>query len=323
LWRRRWYAGAGRQRRLDRPVISVGNLSMGGRGKTPTTACLARLLLAAGERPSILSRGYARRTVEDGAVVVSDGRHVLADVERSGDEPLMLARDVAGAAVVVCEQRVLAGVLAERALGCTVHLLDDGFQHLELARDVDIVIVSGADLDDRPVPRGWLREPIAAVAAADAIVIDEPDETRVADARAAIARVSNRRVFTMHRTLGEPVPLEHGRGMPARREPVLAVAGIARPERFRRSLELAGWVVADVLAFRDHHWFTPADLARIAETASRAGASAVLTTTKDAMRLLVHRPLPMACAHVPLTVTIGGAGECDAWLADRLYEARA
>src|SRR5436309_5542440 len=105
--RRRWYARPGRQHRLRRPVVSVGNLSFGGRGKTPLSAHIARLLMDAGERPAILTRGYARRRPADGVVVVSDGEHILADVDRSGDEPFQLARDLPGTCVLVCEQRSL------------------------------------------------------------------------------------------------------------------------------------------------------------------------------------------------------------------------
>src|SRR5204863_6685133 len=123
------------------PIVSIGNIAMGGRGKTPLVAHVARLLVAAGERPAILSRGYARADRADGVVVVSDGDHLQADVARGGDEPFMLARQLPGVAVLVAEDRALAGRLAERAFGVTVHLLDDGFQHLQLARDADIVLV--------------------------------------------------------------------------------------------------------------------------------------------------------------------------------------
>jgi len=118
------------------PTVSVGNIAMGGRGKTPVVAHIARLLIEAGERPAILSRGYRRRRPEDGAVIVSDGTHILADIDRSGDEPLMLARMVPGAAVVVCEVRTVAAALASRVLRTTVNLLDDGFQHRAMRRDV-------------------------------------------------------------------------------------------------------------------------------------------------------------------------------------------
>ena len=150
-------AARARAHRLARPVISIGNISMGGRGKTPLAALVAQMLVDAGERPSILSRGYGREIASDGVTVVSDGHAVLSDLAHSGDEPLMLARAVPGAALLVCEQRALAGTLAERALGCTVHVLDDGFQHHQLHRDIDIVIVTAEDLAGRPMPFGKLR----------------------------------------------------------------------------------------------------------------------------------------------------------------------
>ncbi len=131
---------------------------MGGRGKTPLAALVARLLVAAGERPAILSRGYGRRTREDGVVIVSDGTHMLADLDRSGDEPLMLARAVPGAAVLVCEQRAIAAALARRVLGATVLVLDDGFQHRSMRRDLDLVVVAPEDLRGRRAPFGRLRE---------------------------------------------------------------------------------------------------------------------------------------------------------------------
>ena len=135
-------------------ALSVGNLAFGGRGKTPLVAMLARHFLARGERPAILSRGYARRRPEAGAVVVSDGRHLLADLDRAGDEPLMLARAVPGAIVVVCDVRSIAAALARRVLGATVLILDDGFQHRALARDLDLVVVTPEDLQGRRAPVG-------------------------------------------------------------------------------------------------------------------------------------------------------------------------
>src|SRR5205085_10887183 len=146
-WRRAWYtAEPRRRRRLDRPVISVGNLRVGGSGKTPIVAYIARLLSAAGERPAILTRGYARRVARDGVTIVSDGTRVVADLDSAGDEPLMLAQGLPAVPVLVGADRYLSGRLAERRLGATVHLLDDGFQHLELAREVDLLLVSEDDL---------------------------------------------------------------------------------------------------------------------------------------------------------------------------------
>ena len=153
--RRAWYGGRPRRiRQLAQPVISVGNLTVGGSGKTPVVAALARLLIAVGERPAILTRGYGRRRGADGVVVVSSGHEVLVPTLQSGDEPQMLARALPGVPVLVSGDRHLAGRLAERTFGCTVHLLDDGFQHVQLARDVDLLVISTADLDERLLPWG-------------------------------------------------------------------------------------------------------------------------------------------------------------------------
>jgi tetraacyldisaccharide 4'-kinase len=154
-------------------VVSVGNIAFGGRGKTPTVAHIARLLVEMGERPAVLSRGYGRRIVEDGVVVVSDGRRLLADVDRAGDEPLMLARDLPGIPVLVCEQRAVAGALARHRFGCTALVLDDGFQHRQMARDVDVVLVAPEDLTGRRAPFGRLRESPSVLARADALIWTE------------------------------------------------------------------------------------------------------------------------------------------------------
>jgi len=315
---RRWYALPGRQVRLRRPVISVGNLSFGGRGKTPLTAYIAGLLVGAGERPAILSRGYGRRCREDGVVVVSDGARVLADVDRAGDEPLMLAREVPGACVLVSEQRALAGALAERVFGATVHVLDDGFQHLALARDVDIVIVAEADLRDRAMPFGRLREPIEALGCADAVI----GEANGAEPAFEMPPAGGARTFTLRRTIGEPSALEPERGWTSPDRRVVALAGIAEPARFTRALAAAGWRVVETLAFADHHRYTPSDLSRLAAISARAQAP-VLTTLKDAMRLLAMRPLAAAVAAIPLSVAVEPDAPFRTWLFDRLREARA
>ena len=168
--RRSWYERHPQaQRSLDHPVISVGNLSVGGSGKTPIVATLVRLLLAMGHRPAILSRGYARRHTVDGVVVVHDGERVLVPVEHSGDEPQMLARALPGVPVLVCPDRHLAGRCAERKFGCTMMLLDDGFQHLSLGREVDLLVMPASDLDEGVLPSGRLREPLDAASSADGI----------------------------------------------------------------------------------------------------------------------------------------------------------
>lgn len=301
-------------------MVSVGNIAMGGRGKTPVVAHIARLLIEAGERPAILSRGYRRRRHEDGVVIVSDGHRLCADLDRAGDEPLMLARMVPGAAVLVCDVRAMAAALAERQLNVTVHVLDDGFQHQSLRRDVDVVVVRPDDLRGRRVPFGMLRSPVSSLQRAHAVVIEGDERSLI-----GIARTSDDgpfRMFTMTRALGTPDPLEPSRPWPAGRWPVVALAGIAEPLRFARALQAGGWHVAQTMGFADHHPYSARDVERIAAVVRETGAGAVLTTTKDAMRLLPLRPLPVPFAAVPLDVTIDPPDQFRAWLLERVDEAR-
>jgi tetraacyldisaccharide 4'-kinase len=310
--RRGWYARHPEARRaLARPVVSVGNLVVGGSGKTPLVAHLARLLREAGERPSILTRGYGRTAPVDGVVVVHDGERLRADLGRSGDEPLMLARSV-GAAVLVSPDRYLAGRLAEARLGCTVHLLDDGFQHLALARDVDLLIVDREDLEERLLPFGRLREPIDAARHADALL--------VANGEGGHAFGAAVRTFDLVRRPGAIRCI--GAAAIAPGDPVVLVAAVARPDRFRAEADAAGWAVREALVFRDHHRFTARDVARMADRVRAAGARAVLTTEKDVMRLLPFRPLPFPLAWAPLEVTAAPAEAFRAWLLDRIRLAR-
>lgn len=316
--RRFWYERHPQaQRALDRPVISVGNLSVGGSGKTPVVAALARLLVTMGHRPAILSRGYARRRNVDGVVVVSDGERVLEPVEHSGDEPQMLARALPGVPVLVCPERHLAGRLAERQLGCTVLLLDDGFQHLVLGREVDLLIMPASDLDDAVLPSGRLREPLDSASAADGILVPGSDEDveRVAAAfdRMPVFRVSNHYEPLQHtHGASEDAPDESKADQPGAR--VVAVAGIARPARFFNALRAQGYEVVRELAFPDHHWYTTNDLERVTEAVRATGADLVVTTAKDAVRL----PRQTAWAVLPMTATIEPPDRFAAWLEERL-----
>lgn len=290
-----------RQRRLARPVISVGNLSVGGTGKTPVVAAIAQWLVDAGERPSILSRGYGRADAVDGVVVVSDGAQVRAGVDQSGDEPLMLARQVPGAAVCVSPERYLAGRLAEERLGCTVHVLDDGFQHIELARNLDVLVTTIGEIPNgRVMPMGRLREPIDAAARAHVLVVSDAT-AGAASAEAWTLGISQS--CGAVRKLGDPVAIGLKTDTTsAQAAKILAVAGIANPERFTRSLRESGWTVVSELTFPDHHRYTAADLAAIEARMKAAGADAVFTTDKDAVRLETLAP-SIPVYRVPLVVT--------------------
>lgn len=305
--RRRFERQPQRQRRLSRPVISVGNLSMGGTGKTPVVAAIAQWLIAQGQRPAILSRGYARADNVDGVVVVSDGQSIRSTIDQSGDEPLMLARQVPGAIVCVSPERYLSGTLAEQQLGATVHVLDDGFQHIELARDVDVLVTTVGEIPNgKVIPVGRLREPIDAAARAQVLVVS--DATAGAASAEAWALGISQSCAAV-RTLGEPIQV--GQPNAASGEPgaVLAVAGIARPERFFASLGDAGWNVVATMAFPDHHRYSDADVTAITAKMSTAGATAVFTTDKDAVRLeaLIEQDSGPHLYRVPLRVSFDPA----------------
>jgi tetraacyldisaccharide 4'-kinase len=323
--RRAWYArGPQRRRRLTQPVVSVGNLSVGGSGKTPAVASLARLLLAAGARPVILSRGYARRDPLDGVLVVSDGRLVFEPVERSGDEPQLLARTLPGVPVLVCDDRYLAGVLAERRFGATVLLLDDGFQHLELERDVDLLMVRPEDLKEELLPHGRLREPLSAAQAAHAIIVPGSFE----DTAQVAAVLGTIPVFTLGQEFATPRlvrpfgdSVQEGAFGSSRR--LVAVAGIARPERFFATVETLGWQIAQPMVYRDHHWFTRKDVETIHDAVQTLGAGGVITTEKDAVRLTsLALPHDTAWTYVPMRAAIEPADEFRTWFMARLGAAR-
>ena len=321
--RRAWYAGRpDTRRRLRRPVVSVGALSVGGSGKTPVVAHLAELLSRMNEHPAVLSRGYGRRRQLDGVVVVRTAGDdaVRAELDTAGDEPLMLARRLSGVSVLVCADRYPAGVLAERRLGATVHLLDDGFQHLSLDRDVDLLVVGAHDLDDpRTVPGGRLRERPDSARAAHALVV----ETESADEACQLAaQFGVAEGFHFTRRLGTPRDAVTGAPHePVAGEPVLVVAGIARPKEFAEGLRLIGYTPADVMGFRDHHRYTARDLDAITASARTLGATRVLTTEKDLVRLLPYAPFDPPLAWVPLSVTVEPAERFQRWLGDRLAAA--
>lgn len=280
--------------RLGGPVISVGSLSVGGSGKTPAVAMVAAMLHRHGLPVAVLSRGYGGSFAGD-ALVVSDGESVLAGAVEAGDEPVMLARDLPGVVVAVGPRRDRVGHAIEARFGRRVHVLDDGFQHLRLHRDLDLLCVTAADLEDQPLPAGRLRESVAAAARADAILLEADGESRV------IASWPSDRVFRLRRRVlgffgrdGRPVPPPEG---------PLLLAGIARPDRFRKDAAHLLYSLAGEWIFPDHHRYSAADLAEIESRAREVRADAILTTAKDAERLPPEwQPLPVVvlriCAEV-------------------------
>jgi tetraacyldisaccharide 4'-kinase len=254
-------------KRLRWPVVSIGNLSVGGAGKTPLVICLAQLLKREGYHPDVLSRGYGRsqQTVErvDPA----------GSADRFGDEPLLIARSI-GAPVYVGASRYEAGVLAEsEPAGSGVHLLDDGFQHRELARDLDIVVMHRSDLQQRLLPAGRMREPLASLRRADVVVLREEDAGLESALRVHIR--PGCRFWRVRRILALPRPVLRA----------VAFCAVARPAEFFAGLAAAGAGVAEPVRFRDHHPYTMADIDRLAELGQRVGCDAFVTTPKDEVKL--------------------------------------
>ena len=267
------------------------------------------MLRERGERPAILSRGYGRREQTEGVLVVSDGDRVLEPVARSGDEPQMLARSLGGVPILVSVDRYLAGSFAERHFGTTVSLLDDGFQHVQLERDIDLLIVAPRDLQERVIPRGHLREPL---------------EARPVRRRAA-GRGGRRRGNAGGAGAGTRQRFSRGASLRGPRGSAEAGGGLRRHRAtgalFRRARSL-GWDVAREVAFRDHHWFTTRDLATIERAAREAGASAIVTTEKDAARL-GPAPFGLPLLVLRMSVEIEPAAVFESWLFERLAHARA
>ena len=281
------------------------------------------MLIDMGEHPSILSRGYARQIFHEGVVIVSDGRRLLAPVEQSGDEPQMLARAVPRAAVLVSGSRYAAGRVAESRCGSTVHVLDDGFQHFDLVRDVDLLVSPDLSENTRTLPFGRLREPLDAASAADALLVETapsgdygvpPSPSATEALREHAARLDVPVAFSFSRRIGGPPP----------DRPAFAFAGIAKPQRFFDDLEKAGWTLSGSRAFGDHHHFSVPELDGIVRAAIASNAEVILTTEKDFVRLGSDprtgtgvRPQIVA---VPLQVAIDPAFK--PWLAGRLRAIR-
>lgn len=303
--------------RLARPVVSVGNLAVGGRNKTPVVAAVARMLHGWGERPAVLSRGYQRESPSRDVVVVRDAERMRATLAESGDEPFMLARELPGCCVLVHPHRARAGAVAEGALGCTVHVLDDGFQHVQLARDANLVLLTLDDvLHGQVLPAGRLREPLHALEYADALLAVDASASRL---RLALGRGPDVPIFEARRHLGPARALSGAIDFSRLHDrPVLLVTAVAEPSRVADDLRQAGWTLADVMSFRDHHRYHADDARQIAARTRSVGAAAVLTTAKDAVKLERHLPFDVPIAVVPLEVVIEPGDEFATWLRSRL-----
>lgn len=282
---RRWV----KPQQLSWPVISVGNLSMGGSGKTPLVIRLAQLLTAEKIAVDVLSRGYGRGDVDQVERVDPAG-----EAQRFGDEPLVIAR-TANVPVYVGASRHEAGLLAERDLPrAGIHLLDDGFQHRKLARDLDIVAVHATDFDEGLLPAGRLREPLTSLTRAGAIVLRDEDRQLEPELR--------------RRGIAAPVWIQHRSLVVENVLPAVAFCGIAWPDEFFSALRSQNIEVRATLSLGDHQTYSNSDIQRLLARLHKHKAQCFVTTEKDAVRLTPAQraqlekaaPLRIARLHVSL-----------------------
>jgi tetraacyldisaccharide 4'-kinase len=273
------------------PVISVGNITTGGTGKTPLVEWIAGRLTEHGYRVCVLTRGY-RRANPSQRVVVSDGERIVADIQQSGDEAMMLARSLVGKAAVVCDANRVAGARwAIENLNPDVIILDDGFQHLRIARDLDIVTLDATNPwgNRRLLPAGILREPIDSLSRADCIMVTRTGDAIEAGLQARIKQATDAPTVRSTTVISRITPLsapelEADRAA-LRQPPVAAFCGLGNPNAFFQQLRDEGFDLRHTQAFRDHHKYSQTDIDRLAHRATHAGAQALLTTAKDAVKL--------------------------------------
>ena len=280
------------------PVISVGNITVGGTGKTPITIDLANRLSKEGLKVAILSRGYKRKS-DAPHTIVSDGKNILSSCPEAGDEPYLMALSCPGSIVISGADRSGSAKLAQEKYGCDIILLDDGFQHLKLKRDHNIMLVDFTDniRDELPVPAGRLREPLSGLNRATAFVVTKvprvDERERLEQIRNFLKKHNPRAdFFTVRfepkelRSQKDNKPLQYLEG-----KSVVALSAIARPEAFINSLEEFNVRLVSKLIFPDHHWFTHSDMNTIEKTVQSTDADLIITTEKDLVRLNLQENL--------------------------------
>ena len=290
--------GTLRARRLQGPVISIGNLSVGGSGKTPFVILLGELLKARGLKFDILSRGYGRQT--RGVALVDPG----GSARDFGDEPLLIVRRLQ-VPLIVGEDRYVAGVFAEANFGPQLHLLDDGFQHRALARDFDIVLVTPDDARDRLLPTGRLREPLSSLRRADAVVL-------TSGASAENFPVNGKLVWRVRRSI-------LAKNVPPR---PLAFCGIARPQSFLLQLRTAGIEPVAEAIYRDHHTYTEHDIRQLLELRNKSEAGGFVTTEKDIINLDGYFSALEPLAVVPVKMELADSARAVDTMQRRIEERR-
>ena len=314
-------------------VISIGNVTAGGTGKTPVTEIFARTLAAEGRKVAILSRGYRRKEapwwqrlftqVVDPPLVVSDGKHVLLDSATGGDEPYMLASNLPGVAVVVDRNRVKAGRYAVKRLGCDTIILDDGFQYQRLKHSIEVVLVDSTNPfgNGNMLPRGILREPAKNLRRADIVFLTKcrgdvsavKAEIRKYNRTAEIVECNHTPKVLKDVWSREEFPLDWLRG-----KTVCTLSGIASPKGFENSLRRLGSKVVWCERYADHHRYDSTEVLYALNRTADMGADALVTTEKDAVRFPRLETTPVRCLYLRIAIEILAGGESFTQIINRI-----
>jgi len=314
-----YHTGILRRFPLGIQVISIGNVTAGGTGKTPVTEIFARTLQAEGRKVAILSRGYRRKEaplwirlftqVVTPPLVVSDGRRVLLDAATGGDEPYMLASNLPGVAVVVDRDRVKAGRYAVKRLGCDTIILDDGFQYQKLKHSLEVVLVDSTNPfgNGNMLPRGILREPIRNLSRADIIFLTKcrgdvsavREEVRKYNSKAKIVECNHTPQSLKDVWSREEYPLSWLTG-----KTTCTLSGIASPKGFENSLRQLGAKVVWCERYADHHRYDSTEVLYALNRSADMGADALVTTEKDAVRFPRLETSPIRCLYLRIAIEI-------------------
>lgn len=305
LYQHGWFP----QHRLPCPVVSVGNLTVGGTGKTPMTMYVANMLAARGKKVAILSRGY-RRHSRQAFVLVSDGQSIFAGPHEAGDEPYLMARRCPGVVVAVGANRYQLGRWVLRQLSVDCCVLDDGFQHVSLERDVNLLLIDSSDITGLQalLPAGRLRESLGEARRASDIILTRVDDASTVPRIVALLEAAmGRRVdplttrFTaqalMGASEGAAQPLDTIRG-----KRVLLFSGVGNPKPFRRMVDTLGVQVVDECVFRDHVAYASSTFRELARRVERSHPDVALTTEKDLVKVQSHWSLAVPVLAVSLAV---------------------
>ena len=266
------------------PVISVGNLTTGGTGKTPFVILLANFLIESGLRPVIIGKGYLKK--RSGYVLVSDGNFVVKDTDLAGDEMFLIAMKVK-APVVAHENKSEAALIAEKHFSPDVIIIDDGFQHRRLHRDIDILLIDKKTLtEEYLLPSGRLREPLSSASRANIVI----EIGKIEDDRELKSYLTNnQKVFTAEiapeSLIGLNGKIVDDEGLKNIKEKVIAVSGIANPERFENTLSSIGFNILKHIKFRDHKRYSQYIIEEILKVCKQSGINQIITTEKDYVKI--------------------------------------